>query len=61
MFGRSIAGQGYYPDALEQKKAAAEALAIYDTLAEDDSRQRFLCVWDWDRNQLRYRDIWMGT
>lgn len=27
VFGRSIAGQGYYPDTLEQKKAAAEQAA----------------------------------
>lgn len=27
VFGRSVAGQGYYPDVLEQQKAQAEAAA----------------------------------
>jgi len=35
----------------EEKKDAVEDLAKYDTFAEDDSRKRFLCVWDRDRDR----------
>ena len=41
----------------EERKEAVGALAKYDTLAEDDSRKRFLCAWDWDRNRDRDGDI----